>query len=88
MKALMARKHQGNGSMMKTHVETKGQHLSIMYAEESRPLEDLIYWYLAREGIITVPLAWRLAEIPYHLRNLREAIGLPFVSIIQKIISR
>ena len=71
---------------MKTHIETKEQYLSIMYAEESRTLEDLLYWYLVREGIITVPLSWRLAEIPYQLRNLREAIGLPFVVIIQRII--
>lgn len=71
---------------MKTHVETKEQHLSIMYAEESRPLEDLLYWYLVRQGVITVPLSWRLAEIPYQFRNLREAIGLPFVVVIQKFI--
>lgn len=71
---------------METHVKTKEQHLSIMYAEESRPLEDLLYWYLVREGIIPVPLSWRLAEAPYRFRSLREAIGLPFISIIRKII--
>ena len=71
---------------MKTHVETKAQHLSIM-CEEPRSLKDLLYWYLVREGIITVPLSWRMAEVPYHVRGLQEAIGMAFVAIIQKLLT-
>ena len=71
---------------MKIYVTTRQQYLDIMHATDSRPFEDLLYWWLVKEGVICVPLSWRLAEIPYHIRAMMKDVGLFFMPMIQPVI--